>query len=106
MKLEAMVTDSQFEDLLEALRGDELSSICRAMNCDGQKIPMVTASVSTARLLGFVQKTNATPSREQYRFPDTSDALFIDGVSQAGDFPVDNMVGTIGIWRHWNEERL
>lgn len=106
MKLEAMVTDSQFDELLNELDGDEINSVCRMTSLEGQKIPLVTASVSTDHFLKFAQLTQATPSKEQLNFGSWESVIFIDAYNGTPDYQADNKTGLLGVWTGIGEEGL
>lgn len=106
MKLEAIVTKSQFGELLDELKRGEIASVSVTTNNEGEQIPLVTATVSTDRLIGFVRSTSATLSDPLREFPSALDALWIDGHTKSGEWSADNMVGMIGIWREVGEDWL
>lgn len=107
MKLEAMVPQSVFNDVLAMIRPSELSVISMApLGFDDRDVPTITVEMSAERMLEVAKLTSATVGNPEGDYLPEFDRLYVENHIETGGWRFDSYNGQINIWLENCAERL
>ncbi len=105
MKLQAMVSGSTFEDVVNDLTGDELRGMQYSKNyVSGDKTLLITAEATPERIMEIARQNAATVAK--FDGLPTFDRLEVVGHSIAGGEFGPDRIGTICFWTKSEREKF